>query len=147
MPILETLNEDIKSAMKSKDMNTLAVLRMVKSEIKNKSINEKKENLADEDILQVIKKEIKKRQESSIIYENNNRRDLSSKDNAEISLLRKYLPAQLPREAVMSKAREILAKDKSIADFGSAMRAVMKELKGQSDGKIIKEVVEEIMKQ
>ena len=90
----EQIEQDIVEAMKAKDETTLSVLRMLKSAVKNKEIETKKE-LEDADITAVIQSQIKSRRDSVEMYEKANRQELAKKENKEIEILQKYLPEQI----------------------------------------------------
>ena len=106
MTILERLNSDLKDAMKNKDSFALSVIRMAKGAIQLEAINKKKE-LSDDEVVGIISKQIKLRKDSIIEFEKANRSDLIEQNNAEIELLKKYMPEQLSNEEI----------DKIIADI------------------------------
>lgn len=136
--------EDLKSAMKNKDKETLSVIRMVKGAIQMSELDKKRE-LTDDEVLGVISKEIKTRKEAIKEFEKGAREDLIQKNNAEIKILEKYLPKQLAKEeleSVINKAFE-LVKPESIKDMGKVMKEVKPQVVGKADmgevSKIIKE--------
>src|SRR3954471_24636093 len=94
MALKETLDGDLKSAMRDKDQLKLSVVRMLKSAIKNREIEEMKP-LDDAGVIQVISSEIKRRRDSVDQYKAGTRLDLAEKEDAEIAILQKYLPQQL----------------------------------------------------
>lgn len=136
--------EDLKSAMKNKDKETLSVIRMVKGAIQMSELDKKRE-LTDDEVLGVISKEIKTRKEAIKEFEKGAREDLIQKNNAEIKILEKYLPKQLAKEeleSVINKAFE-LVKPESIKDMGKVMKEVKPQVVGKADmgevSKLIKE--------
>lgn len=136
--------EDLKSAMKNKDKETLSVIRMVKGAIQMSELDKKRE-LTDDEVLGVISKEIKTRKEAIKEFEKGAREDLIQKNNAEIKILEKYLPKQLTKEeleSVINKAFE-LVKPESIKDMGKVMKEVKPQVVGKADmgevSKLIKE--------
>ena len=123
-------------------------MRFLISAIKNFQIENKlkgEEYLKDEDIIAVIRRQVKQRKDSIAEYEKGGRQDLADKEKAEMEILENYLPAQAGdekiREVVKAKISELGIADKS--GFGKLMGAAMAELKGQADGDAVKKVVEE----
>jgi len=126
----------------------VATLRMLKSAILNKKIEKllaKEAELPDEEVLAVLKSEIKKRQDSLEIYRQGERVDLADRERAEAELLKKYLPAQLTEAAVRKTVKETIQElgASGAGEFGKVMPAVMSKIKGQADGAIISRLVKE----
>lgn len=142
MSLKETLNNDIKSAMKTKDKETLAVLRMIKTAVQAAEID-KKEELNAEEELTILAREAKQRRESLAEFVKAGRDELVAKTEAEIEIVERYLPKQLSveevKEAIATVAEKIGATTQK--EFGKLMGAVMQELKGKADGNVIKEQV------
>ena len=142
MSLKETLNNDIKSAMKTKDKETLAVLRMIKTAVQAAEID-KKEELNAEEELTILAREAKQRRESLAEFVKAGRDELVSKTEAEIEIVERYLPKQLSveevKEVIAIVAEKIGATTQK--EFGKLMGAVMQELKGKADGNVIKEQV------
>lgn len=147
MNLSDQIKEDIKTAMKGKDMKTLDVLRLLASSIKNKAIDLKKE-LDDAEVIAVIKSDVKKLDDALTEFVAAAREDLAEKTREEIVILKKYLPAEIGDEELETRVRAALEKipDLDLSKMGQAMGAVMGELKGLADGKRIKEMVEKILK-
>lgn len=142
MSLKETLNNDIKTAMKAKDKETLAVLRMIKTAVQAAEID-KKEELNAEEELTILAREAKQRRESLAEFVKAGRDELVSKTEAEIEIVERYLPQQLSveevKEVIATVAENIGATTQK--EFGKLMGAVMQELKGKADGNVIKEQV------
>ena len=142
MSLKETLNNDIKSAMKAKDKETLAVLRMIKTAVQAAEID-KKEELNAEEELTILAREAKQRRESLAEFVKAGRDELVAKTEAEIEIVERYLPKQLSveevKEVIATVAEKIGATTQK--EFGKLMGAVMQELKGKADGNVIKEQV------
>ena len=142
MSLKETLNNDIKTAMKAKDKETLAVLRMIKTAVQAAEID-KKEELNAEEELTILVREAKQRRESLAEFVKAGRDELVSKTEAEIEIVERYLPKQLSveevKEVIATVAEKIGATSQK--EFGKLMGAVMQELKGKADGNVIKEQV------
>jgi uncharacterized protein YqeY len=146
MDLTEKINEDLKTSMKAKEELRTSVIRMLKAAVKNKEI-EKMEKLADEDILSVISSMIKQRRDSVEQYTKAGREDLAGKEEAEIKILRGYLPEQLSEEDVVKIVKEAIAECSaaSAADMGKVMKIVMPKLKGRADGKLVNQKVKELL--
>ena len=97
MSLLETINEDIKTAMKAKDKETLAILRMLKAALQNDQISKGNE-LSEDEELTVLSREMKQRRESLVEFQNANREDLVEQTQRAITLVEKYLPQQFTEE-------------------------------------------------
>ena len=142
MSLKEILNKDIKSAMKAKDKETLAVLRMIKTAVQAAEID-KKEELNAEEELTILAREAKQRRESLAEFVKAGRDELVAKTEAEIEIVERYLPKQLSveevKEVIVTVAEKIGATTQK--EFGKLMGAVMQELKGKADGNVIKEQV------
>ncbi len=156
----EKITSDIKEAMKSGNAGKLGVLRMLNASVKNEEIKKGKEAvLTDEEVLQVLAREAKKRRESIVAFEKGGRPELAEKEKAELLFIEQYLPKQMPREEVTVVVEKIIVTLRQAQAFGSeaqarrgdvvfnnVMKAVMQELKGKADGKMINEIVKEKMK-
>ncbi len=142
MSLKEILNNDIKSAMKAKDKETLAVLRMIKTAVQAAEID-KKEELNAEEELTILAREAKQRRESLAEFVKAGRDELVAKTETEIEIVERYLPKQLSveevKEVIATVAEKIGATTQK--EFGKLMGAVMQELKGKADGNVIKEQV------
>lgn len=142
MSLKETLNNDIKAAMKAKDKETLAVLRMIKTAVQAAEID-KKEELNAEEELTILAREAKQRRESLAEFVKAGRDELVAKTEAEIEIVERYLPKQLSVEEVKEVIARVAEKIGATTqkEFGKLMGAVMQELKGKADGNVIKEQV------
>ncbi len=140
--ILDALLADIKTAMKAQEKEKLLSLRTLHAEIKNLDLLERKE-LSDGNIAGVIAKAIKQRAESAEQFRAAGRADLADREQFQIGLFTKYLPAQLSKEeieAIVVKAvAEAQARGKQ--DMGKVMKLVMPQVKGRADGKLVNDIV------
>ena len=134
MSIIERLNEDMKIAMKSHDMFTLTVIRMAKGAVQLEAINKKKE-LTDEDVIDVISKQIKLRKDSISEFEKASRQDLVEQNLKEIEVLKKYMPEQLSEEEINDIINEVFTnvKPSSMKDMGVIMKEISPRVKGRAD--------------
>lgn len=135
--------EDLKTAMKNQDKERLSVIRMVKGAIQMSELN-KKHELSDAEVIDVISKEIKTRKDSINEFKKGNREDLIEKTQKEIDILQTYLPKQLSEEEL----NEIIDKvfDKIKPESSKDMGMVMKELKPLINGKADMGIVSKIVK-
>jgi len=142
----EQLDDDLKSAMKSRDALRLSVLRMLKSAARYAEI-EKGETLSDDDVLQVVARECKRRRESIEQFEKGNRADLVAQEKAELEILSGYLPEQLDEMEVIGIAREVISElhAASKADKGKVMGALMQKVRGKADGRLVNRIVDELL--
>src|SRR3989344_1983677 len=136
------IRQDLTNSLKQKNEIKTSTLRLVISEIGNSRI-EKRADLTDEDIVQVISKEAKKRQESIAAFKQGERADLAEKEEKELLILKTYLPEPISDEELLkivdSQITEIGAKD--IKDLGKVMSAVLSKVKGRADGSAVAAVV------
>lgn len=146
MSIKEKLNEDLKKALKEGKKERLSVIRMAKAAI----INEEKDRmheLNDDEVIEVISREVKKRKDAKEEYERLGRSDKADELQREIEILQEYLPLQLTEEEleeiVKKTITEIGAKD--LKDLGMVMKAVLPQVKGRADGKTVNAIVKKLL--
>ena len=146
MSIKDQLTEDMKQAMKDREAGKLrlSVIRMVRANIKNVEINEKKE-LNDDEVLAILLKEVKMRQDSLVEFEKAERSELA--EQAEIEILKKYLPEPLSDEELRVMVAEAISETGAEGPkaIGKVMPAVMAKAKGRADGKRINQMVRELL--
>lgn len=148
MSIKEQLMADMKAAMKSKEEGKLALntIRMARAHIRQAEIDNGHADFNDDQVLAVLRKEVKQRKETLSEIESSGREDLVEQTKAEIDVLEKYLPAEMTPEAVEVAVKEIVdAMDPGQKNMGSVMKAVMAKLKGQADGKLINQIVRKLL--
>lgn len=148
MSIKEQLMADMKAAMKAKDEGKLALntIRMARAHIRQAEIDNGHADFNDDQVLAVLRKEVKQRKETLSEIESSGREDLVEQTKAEIDVLEKYLPAEMTPEAVEAAVKEIVdAMDPGQKNMGSVMKAVMAKLKGQADGKLINQIVRKLL--
>ena len=148
MSIKDQLTEDMKQAMKDREAGKLrlSVIRMVRANIKNVEINEKKE-LNDDEVLAILLKEVKMRQDSLVEFEKAERSELAEQAKAEIEILKKYLPEPLSDEELRVMVAEAISETGAEGPkaIGKVMPAVMAKAKGRADGKRINQLVRELL--
>ena len=140
----EKILNDLVSAMKNKDKETLTVLRMVKGAIQLEEIN-KKQELNDEDVIAVLSKQIKTRKESIVEFEKAGREDLIDQTKSEIEILNKYMPEQLSEEEIIKVIDEAfdVVKPEKPSDMGKLMGFVTPKLKGKADMSFVSKTIKE----
>ena len=143
----QKLTADLKQAMKDGDTVKRSILRLLMSSIGNAEIA-KQAALDEADILGVIAKEVRQHQESIDSFKQGNRPDLVVKEEAEMAILQGYLPQQMSREEIIDAARQVIAEvgAQGPGDKGKVMQQIMPRLKGRADGRVINEVVTELLK-
>lgn len=149
MTIKEKLNADLMAAMKGKQELKTSVLRMLKAAVLKFEVSgEKRKEATDDEVLQIIGKEVKQRRDSIDAFKKGNREDLASKEESEMKMLQDYLPAQLSDDELRKIAEEVVAKTGATtkAEFGKVMGAVMAQVKGKADGQAVSRVVGEFLK-
>jgi hypothetical protein len=142
MGIPERLDEDLKTAMKSRDDLRVQVLRMLKSDLRYKKIELARE-LTDEDAIAVLSSSVKKRRDSIEEFRRGGREDLATAEAAEITIIQGYLPEQLSEEEVYALVDKAIAQTgaRTIKDLGAVMKILMPDVRGRADGKIVNTAV------
>jgi len=138
----ETLDSDLKEAMRNKEALKRTVLRTMLSEIRNAEINSQT-TLDDEGIISVLTKQVQQRKDSVEAYEAANRQDLVAKESEEINIISVYLPEQLPQEEIEQIIDLAISQSgaSSLDDMGKIMGLVMPQVRGRADGKIVNTIV------
>jgi uncharacterized protein YqeY len=143
--LLARLQGDLNSARKSQDKPGTLLLSTVLSEIKNKRI-ELRRDPTDAEVIDVLRKSIKRRRESVEMYSKGNRSDLADKESAEAAALEKYLPAQVSEDELRSAVKAAIAG--GATQIGAVMGKVLPQFKGRADGSAINAIArEELSKQ
>lgn len=150
MSIKDKLTEDMKQAMKDREGGKfrLSVIRMVRASIKNLEIEKKKE-LSEEEVLDVLAKEVKMRRDSIEEFKKGNRPDLVENLEQEVDILMQYLPQQLSEQEVRALVTEAVTESQaaSVKDMGKVMAILMPKVKGRADGKLVNSIVREFLNQ
>ncbi|MGM7635613.1 GatB/YqeY domain-containing protein [Bacillus sp. Hm123] len=143
MSLLERLNNDMKQAMKNKEKDKLTVIRMLKASLQNEAIKAGKE-LAEDDELAVLSREVKQRKDSLHEFEKAGREDLVSKIQTELTYVNIYMPEQLSEEELEAIVQETIVEvnASSKADMGRVMSALMPKVKGKADGGTVNKLVQ-----
>lgn len=144
MNLSERLNEDMKQAMKSQDKFKLSTIRMIRATIKNLEIDLKR-TLNDNEVLDILSREIKQRKDALQEFEKAGREDLASNVKAEAEIIAGYLPEQLTEEEIKVIVQQTIQETgaSSKADIGKVMSALMPKVKGRADGKLVNQAVQQ----
>ena len=146
MLLSERLDSDLKAAMKARDALSVSVIRLLRSEIHNAEIA-KGATLTEDELVQVVARESKRRREAIEQFEKGGRTDLVDKETAELHVLSQYLPEQLDEAELLGIAREVISElhVTSKADKGRTMSALMQRVRGRADGKMVSQVVDRLL--
>jgi uncharacterized protein YqeY len=142
MTLKEQLDDAMKQAMKARDDLRLSAVRMIRSQVKNREIEQRRE-LDDQGIIEVISTLVKQRRESIRLYQEGNRQDLVDKEEAELSVLLGFLPAQLSAAEIDELVSRVIAETgaQGARDMGKVMKALTPLTAGRADGKAVSEAV------
>ncbi len=142
--LLDQIQSEVAQAQKARDQLKVDTLRFLLGAIFNFQIEKGRDYVAtDNDVLNVISKQVKTHKESIEMFGKANRQDLVDRETAELKILQIYLPAQLSEEEVKNKINEIKSQNLS-ADFGTLMKLAMADLKGKADGGLISKLIRDI---
>jgi len=148
MSVKDRLTEDMKLAMKEREAGKLrlSVIRMVRASIKNAEIDRQKD-LSDDEVLDVLAKEVKLRRDAAEEFKKGNRQDLVDALGQEIVVLMQYLPQQLSEAEVRELVAEAVALTGATdaKEMGKVMAALMPKVKGRADGKLVNTLVKEML--
>jgi uncharacterized protein YqeY len=143
----QKISNDLKEAMKAGRDFEVGVLRMISSAFHNKEIEKKGRGLepalSEDEAVEVLTKEAKKRKEAFEVYQKAGRNDLAEKEAKELEIIKKYLPEQLSEEEIRRIINAAIEKTgaKEIKEFGRVMAEAMKELKGKADAKTVSDFI------
>lgn len=142
----EVIFNDMKVALKENEKLKLSTLRLIRAAIKNTEIS-KKDKLTEDEIIGIISNHLKKLEESLDLFIKGQRPELVDKAKKEIKIIKEYLPEQLSEEEVEKIVKETIIKFefKGLQDIGPAMREIMSQLKGKTDGKIVNKMVRDFL--
>ena len=145
MLLEDKISQDYIQAMKARDTARSAALSFLRAQIKNVKIDKRVEKVADEDVVAVIKKQVKQRQDSIAQFISGGRVDLAAKEEAEMAILKVYLPAAMSPEALGLVIDEVIkaAGALSIKDMGRVMKEVLARTAGQADNQTVSALVKE----
>lgn len=146
MNLKDKLQEDLKSALKAGEATRTGVVRLLIAAANNKAIDKRgktgSDQLTDDEVVQVLTSEAKKRKESIEVFTAGGRADLADKEKAELEIIQKYLPKQMTPAETEQAVDEILRKT-GAKEIGPAMKAVIAELRGRADAGMVSQIVKE----
>ncbi len=148
MSIIEQIENDYNQSFKAKNELAVLTLRQLKTALTNAEIANSRQPLTDDQIIKVLRSELKKRKEASELYQQGGRDDLAQKENQETKIISNYLPPELSEEEITQKVQEVIAQvgAQGPQDIGKVMGIAMKVLGNQADGNIVKQVVSDQLK-
>jgi hypothetical protein len=147
MSLLQKIEADLIAAMKAKNELVLSVLRNAKTAVKNAEITKRPKELSEDDVLEVLGREVKKLNDSITDFEHGGRADLAEAAKKEIEILNAYLPKQLTEEELREIVKKVVEtmKPSGPGDFGKIMGAAMKEARGRASGDLVGKLVKEAL--
>ncbi|WP_258189818.1 GatB/YqeY domain-containing protein [Candidatus Hakubella thermalkaliphila] len=133
--------------MKKGDKIRLSTMRLLLSEIKNLEKEKRISDLSDDDVLSVVRREIKRRDQALEEFRKTDRKDLVDKEERERQILEEYLPVQLSQEELEAMVRRVIQETgaSSSREMGKVMGRMMQEVKGKADGKRVRQIVESLL--
>ena len=143
----ERLRDDLKDAMRARDVVRRDTIRLVQAAIKNVEIERRGAELSDADVVVIMQRQVKQRHESITQYEQVNRSDLADVERAELAVIEAYLPQQMSREEIVVTARAMIEQlgARGPSDRGKVMGGLMGQLRGKADGATVNAVVSELL--
>lgn len=145
----EQIGKDYIKAMKARDSVKSSTLSFLRAQMKNVLIEKKAEKLKDEEVIVVIKKQVKQRQESILQYEKGGRQDLAGKEAAELAILKDYLPEEMSEQELEGFVADAIgeAQADSMKDMGKVMKIITEKVQGRADNKLVSELVKRALSQ
>ena len=151
MAIKEQLNEKIKESMKAGTPDRTNILRLAMNAIKNREVENRGKGiegeLTDEDVIDVLMKEVKRRNESAEVYTQAGRQELADTELAEVAIIKEFLPEELSAEELDTIVTDAIAKTeaKEIKDMGKVMAEINPQIKGRADSKAVSDLIKKKM--
>jgi len=144
MSLKQRLLDDMKEALRAKDRIRLNTIRMVRGQIQNREI-ERGGELSDDEVLQVLSKAEKARKEAIELYRRGNREDLATQEEAELAVIRSYMPEPLSEDDLRALVGKVVVEvgAEGMRDMGKVMGAIMPKVRGRADGQIVNRLVRE----
>jgi len=152
MGLREQLMDDLKQAMRQQDERRKVAIRSIIAALKQAETelgsDGERVSLKDDDILALIAKQARQREESIVEFRKGRREDLVAAEEAELVILRAYLPQQMTREEIEAEVRQVIAEIEAAGgskDMGAVMKPLMARLKGRADGRLVNQIVRELL--
>jgi len=144
----DRLMKDLRQALRDGAKQRKLTIRMLQAAIINaEKAGESPKELTEENILEIIARQVKQRRESIAAYQKGNRQDLVEEEQVQLDILLEYLPRQMTREEIVATAQRAIAEAEASGpqDMGKVMRHLMPSLKGKADGRTVNQVVRELL--
>ena len=147
MVVLEKIDSDFKQALKKRDRETISVLSILRSALKNEEIKKRREGLSEDDVSGVLRRELKQRKESQEEWNKVGRIEKEEEEQRAIELIESYLPLPLAREEIEKITVDVIKElgAASPADMGKVMGALMPRLEGRADGALASKIVGDLL--
>ena len=147
MTMQTRLNDDMKQAMRDRDVLRRDVIRYLRSEVKNQEIRDQKE-LDDAGVIQVLSRQAQQRRDSIEAYRDADRQDLVDKEESELSVIMAYLPQQMTQEEIAALVHQVVAEvgASGPADMGKVMGAIMPQVRGKAEGREVNAIVQQTLR-
>ena len=145
MSLDDRINKDYVQAMKDKAAEKSAAVNYLRAMIKQVKVDKRLEAVSDDEVIAVIKKQIKQRQDSIEQFEKGGRPELAAKEKVELEIMKAYLPAEVPAVEIRRVVDAVIAETgaSSVKDMGSVMKRARERLGGSADGRLVSEIVKE----
>jgi uncharacterized protein YqeY len=141
MNLKQKIKKDINQALKKKKTDQLSFLRFLQSQINDQEIEQKRKELTDEQVIEIINNQIKKIEESLDLFKKGKRKDLASKAEQELAILQSYLPPQLSDQELEKEINQIIAENPALPHPGALIGIAVKKLAGKADNKRISQLI------
>ena len=147
--LLDRINQDYIQAMKNKEKEKASTLSFLRAQLKNAMIDKKTDALPDGEVLTIIKKQVKQRQDAMTQFRQGGRDDLAADEEAEMTILKAYLPQELSAEEIRPVIASAIQETAAAGprDMGRVMKAVMPQLTGKADNSLVSQLVKEALNQ
>ncbi len=147
MTMKTRLTDDMKQAMRNRDVLRRDVIRYLRSEVRNQEIRDQKE-LDDAGVIQVLSRQAQQRRDSIEVYRDADRQDLVEKEESELSVILSYLPQQMTSEEIADLVQQVVAEvgASGPADMGKVMGAIMPQVRGKAEGREVNAIVQQTLR-
>ena len=147
MTMKTRLSDDMKQAMRDRDVLRRDVIRYLRSEVRNQEIRDQKE-LDDAGVIQVLSRQAQQRRDSIEVYRDADRQDLVDKEESELSVILSYLPQQMTQEEITDLVQQVVSEvgASGPADMGKVMGAIMPQVRGKAEGREVNAIVQQTLR-
>ena len=147
MTMKTRLSDDMKQAMRNRDVLRRDVIRYLRSEVRNQEIRDQKE-LDDAGVIQVLSRQAQQRRDSIEVYRDADRQDLVEKEESELSVILSYLPQQMTSEEITDLVQQVVAEvgASGPADMGKVMGVIMPQVRGKAEGREVNAIVQQTLR-